>query len=218
MSFNKAQLRKLCTAPEFALAQKSLSPELGKLSPTQLVACIKRARALRDKNRDLYKRQTLNKRKPGAAGKAAGLNARTAEKAQAFDQMLKNFEAQLAKTRTAATATPAPQKKAAKKKAAKAKKPAAQTRPAAEAARKKAKAQKLKKKAGKTPAANSAKALAAGEKKAPPAKAGWGGFASKTAQAAGHRAQLQQSRSKPILSHIKSAGKRAQAKRDNRRA
>jgi hypothetical protein len=39
---------------------------------------------------------------------------------------------------------------------------------------------------------------------------------SKAAQDAGKRAQLQQSRSKPISGHIKSAGKRAQAKRDSR--
>ncbi|MFN7114890.1 MAG: hypothetical protein ACK4PK_11100 [Alphaproteobacteria bacterium] len=212
MPFNKAQLRSLCTAAEFSLAQKSLAPELGKLSAADLVKNIKRARALRDKGRDLYKRQTR------AAGKGADLNARTAEKAQAFDQVLKAFEDQLAQLKKA---SPVSSKKSAVKKTAKApakkaaaKKPSPQARVAAKAARKKSRAEKVK--AKKTPALTSKKALAASEKKSPAATVRWGGFASKAAQDAGKRAQLQQSRSKPILGHVKSAGKRAQAKRDGR--
>lgn len=208
MPFNKAQLRSLCTAAEFSLAQKSLAPDLGKLSAADLVKNIKRARALRDKNRDLYKRQTR------AAGKASGQNARSAEKAQAFDQVLKTFEDQLAQLKQASPVSS--KKNAAKKPAAKkpAKKPTTQARVAAKSARKKARAEKVK--AKKSTALTSKKALAAAEKKSPAATVRWGGFASKAAQDAGKRAQLQQSRSKPILGHIKSAGKRAQAKRDGR--
>lgn len=213
MPFNKAQLRSLCTAAEFSLAQKSLAPDLGKLSAADLVKNIKRARALRDKNRDLYKRQTR------AAGKGTGQNLRTSEKAQAFDQVLKAFEDQLAQLKQASPVSSkktAAKKTAAKKTAAKkpAKKPTAQARVAAKSARKKARAEKVK--AKKSTALTSKKALAAAEKKSPAATVRWGGFASKAAQDAGKRAQLQQSRSKPILGHIKSAGKRAQAKRDGR--
>lgn len=208
MPFNKAQLRSLCTAAEFSLAQKSLAPDLGKLSAADLVKNIKRARALRDKNRDLYKRQTR------AAGKGTGQNLRTSEKAQAFDQVLKAFEDQLAQLKQASPVSS--KKTAAKKPAAKkpAKKPTTQARVAAKSARKKARAEKVK--AKKSTALTSKKALAAAEKKSPAATVRWGGFASKAAQDAGKRAQLQQSRSKPILGHIKSAGKRAQAKRDGR--
>ncbi|MDP2207003.1 MAG: hypothetical protein Q8K65_11935 [Alphaproteobacteria bacterium] len=207
MPFNKTQLRGLCTAAEFSLAQKSLAPDLGKLSAADLVKNIKRARALRDKGRDLYKRQTR------AAGKGADLNARTAEKAQAFDQILKAFEDQLAQLKKA---SPVSSKKTATKKTAKTavKKPTPQARVAAKASRKKARAEKVK--AKKAPALTSKKALAASEKKSPAATVRWGGFASKAAQDAGKRSQLQQSRSKPILGHVKSAGKRAQAKRDGR--
>lgn len=207
MPFNKTQLRGLCTAAEFSLAQKSLAPDLGKLSAADLVKNIKRARALRDKNRDLYKR------KARTAGKASGQNARSAEKAAAFDQVLKAFEGQLAQLKSAAPVSgkKAPVQKAAKKPASKA---APQARVAAKAARKKARAKTVK--AKKTTAITSKKALAAAEKKSPSATVRWGGFASKAAQDAGKRAQLQQSRSKPIQGHLKSAGKRAQAKRDSR--
>jgi hypothetical protein len=213
MPFNKTQLRGLCTAAEFSLAQKSLAPDIGKLSPAELVKNIKRARALRDKNRDLYKRQTLAARKNGGAGKASGLNTRTAEKAQAFDQILKAFEDQLSQSRNEPTAA-VKRKEAPKKKETAKKKVAPQARVAAKASRKKARAEKVKSK--KTTPITSKKAMAAAEKKTPAATVRWGGFASKAAQDAGKHSQLQQSRSKPILGHVKSAGKRAQAKRDGR--
>jgi hypothetical protein len=168
MPFSKTQLRSLCTAAEFSLAQKSLAPDIGKLSAADLVKNIQRARALRDKSRDLYKRQSRS------AGKSAGLNARTAEKAQAFDQVLKAFEDQLAQLKKAKPVTSKKTAKNAVKKPA-VKKPAAQARVAAKAARKKSRSEKVK--AKKTPALTSKKTLAVSEKKSPAATVRWGGFA-----------------------------------------
>ena len=96
MQPDKIHLRKLCNAEEVTLLEKSMSPRLEKLSARELKQVIQRMRKLRDKNRDLFRRQTLETRRAEGGGKDPERNARTSEKAEVFDTALKAFESRLA--------------------------------------------------------------------------------------------------------------------------
>ena len=117
MAYNRRQARAICNDTEYKLFTASLADSITELTPAQLRARIKRARALRDKNTDLFRRQSLAMQestgsKRGGTGSA---NQRTEQKARLFDEVLKRFEARLGKV----TAEPAPAaSKAPKKQAA----------------------------------------------------------------------------------------------------
>jgi len=124
MSYNIAKIRKLCTASEMKIVEKSVPSEIKMLSPEELQKKIKLTRNLRDKQRDLYRRQTIASRQSptGARPKSAERNARTKEKKILFEEVLKNFQERLAlvksakKSKSPATAKKTPAKKAAAKK------------------------------------------------------------------------------------------------------
>ncbi len=104
MAYNRAQAQKLCTTTELELFVASLPDEVVKLTAAKLQGKVKRARALRDKNVDLFRRQTASIRsttgtKRGSTGVA---NVRTQQKANLFGEVLKRFEARLAKLQTQA--------------------------------------------------------------------------------------------------------------------
>lgn len=202
---------KLCTLVETRVVKKALPSEIKKLSVADLQNIIKRMRKLRDKQRDLYKRQILKARQPGntSGAKGLGLNARTKEKAVFFDNVLGIFKERLLllrrKTKTAKPKTAIGKKKS---------KPLVQDRRAPKAANKKTEVAKEKTILAINP--SSKHNPSATRKNAPPKGVAAGGYISQGAQASAQRSQLQQSRSRPIQGHISSAGKRAQAKRDSR--
>jgi hypothetical protein len=84
MAFNRNHARPLCTDAEYKLFTASLADEIGTLTPVQLRGKIQRARKLRDKYRDLEKRQRLaNRARTGTKkGNRPETNARTADKAK----------------------------------------------------------------------------------------------------------------------------------------
>jgi histone H1/5 len=95
MAYNRAQALKICSATEMEIFLSSLSDAVGKLTPVQLRSRIARARTLRDKNTDLFRRQVAATRaatgtKRGASGTA---NSRTEQKAQLFAEALARLEA-----------------------------------------------------------------------------------------------------------------------------
>jgi len=95
MAYNRAQALKICTATEMEIFLSSLSDAVGKLTPVQLRSRIARARTLRDKHTDLFRRQVAATRaatgtKRGASGTA---NSRTEQKAQLFAEALARLEA-----------------------------------------------------------------------------------------------------------------------------
>ncbi|PEH90761.1 hypothetical protein [Comamonas terrigena] len=59
MSYTKRQVQNLLTKPELELFQASRIGAIKAFNARQLVGKISRARALRDKYRDLYQRQTV---------------------------------------------------------------------------------------------------------------------------------------------------------------
>jgi hypothetical protein len=148
MAYNRAQALKICSATEMEIFLSSLSDAVGKLTPVQLRSRIARARTLRDKNTDLFRRQVAATRaatgtKRGASGAE---NSRTEQKAQLFAEALARLEARqtaidakpvkavaskagskatkATKTKAAPAVPAKPKKSAAKRVAAKAAKPA----------------------------------------------------------------------------------------------
>ena len=135
MSYTLRQVKPLLTQPELELFQASRAGAIGEFTPKRLTSKIQRARALRDKYRDVYKRQTVQTRKgaPEARKAMGGENTRTQSKSEILDDVLKRFEAQHAKlqSKLEAAAAPARAPKSAKATSAATKAPAkSATKPA----------------------------------------------------------------------------------------
>ncbi|MEO7938615.1 MAG: hypothetical protein ABIR55_08330 [Burkholderiaceae bacterium] len=93
MATSITQARPLLTAAELELFSHSRAEPIKLLSAKQLAGKEKRARALRDKYRDLYRRQTLAVRgKAARAGAMGDANARTQRKAEIMEEVLERFE------------------------------------------------------------------------------------------------------------------------------
>lgn len=93
MPYDRPRIRKLTTSSEFELVVASSAPAIRKLSPRALRSSISRARRLRDKQRDLQRRQRLARRERG--GTKHGGAERTAQKAEIFDSTLERFTRRL---------------------------------------------------------------------------------------------------------------------------
>ncbi|MBP7454013.1 MAG: hypothetical protein KA914_14610 [Ottowia sp.] len=122
MSYSLRQALPLLTKPELSLFESSRPPAIKELSAKQLATKITRTRALRDKYRDLYRRQSVQtQERSGAQRKPlGGENERTSAKAEILAEVLGRLEAQHAKLTAAAdkaarraSATPAKAAKAA---------------------------------------------------------------------------------------------------------
>lgn len=89
-----AKARALCTRPELDLVLASRPAAMDRTGETRLRARVRRARDLRDKYRDLARRQRLEARgKRGAAGtRPAAGNERTVLKARLFGEVLDRLE------------------------------------------------------------------------------------------------------------------------------
>lgn len=188
MAYNLQTARSLCTAPELELVRASFATGADVPPRARLKLQILRARALRDKYRDLWRRQRLaNRDRTGSKlGARTGSNARTKEKAQLFAETLARFERQWA----SAAGTPA----------AKAKGKAKAAPPLNRAARRHGLA-----------AAQAPKAKR-GKRAAPPRT----GFVSEKALQAARRQRLQNTRAKTLQAHVRARGQRNQARRDSR--
>lgn len=106
MSYTLRQVQPLLTKPELELFQASRAAAVKDIAPHRLTGKIQRARALRDKYRDVYRRQTVQTRAsdPKARKALGGENTRTQTKSDIMDEVLKRFEAQHEKLKTSETA------------------------------------------------------------------------------------------------------------------
>ncbi len=88
------QAKPLLTAAELELFDHSRAEPIKALSAKQLTGKEKRTRTLRDKYRDLYRRQSVAVRgKTTGVGSTGDANARTQRKAEIMQEMLDRFEA-----------------------------------------------------------------------------------------------------------------------------
>jgi len=99
MAYNRNHARALCSESEFKLFTASLADEITAHTPAQLRSKIERTRKLRDKYRDLFKRQRLsNRERTGSKkGDRPDSNARTEDKVKLFSEALGRFEARAVK-------------------------------------------------------------------------------------------------------------------------
>lgn len=97
MTYDRRQARQLSTRSEFELISASYPDSISKLTKRALGSSITRTRRLRDKQRDLLRRQRLASRaRTGSKqGSQADSNARTARKAELFDEALSRFTRRL---------------------------------------------------------------------------------------------------------------------------
>jgi hypothetical protein len=93
MAYDRRTIRQLTTASEFELVEASSAAAVRKLSAQALRANISRTRRLRDKQRDLHRRQRLARRE--RTGTKHGGAERTAQKAQILDRTLVRFTKRL---------------------------------------------------------------------------------------------------------------------------
>lgn len=102
MSYTTRQVQNLLTKPELELFQASRIGAIKTFNARQLVTRISRTRALRDKYRDLYQRQTVRTTTaPAAQRKVTGsANTRTDVKADVMQDVLARFEAQFEKVQS----------------------------------------------------------------------------------------------------------------------
>lgn len=193
MPYNRNAAQKLLTAAELALFDAGNAHVLATHDRRTLVTKVERTRKLRDKYRDLYRRQRLATRdrtraKPGLSGVA---NERTKQKEMLFADLLARFQAKLEKVVAA-------EKRATEREA----------RKQATAARKAARA------GGKGPARvpRSPKApspLRSGAKRK-------GRKVAAIARSSAPQAKARSVRSIAIRARVRSAGRRAQVRRDRR--
>lgn len=115
MAYTLTQARTLLSANELALFDASRAQPIKAPTPARLRGKVTRARALRDKYRDLYRRQTVSTRAAPAGRRSAigGDNERTQRKAELFAEVLARFEERLQRleadgAKAQAKAKPAP--------------------------------------------------------------------------------------------------------------
>lgn len=173
MAYTRTQARNLLTATELTLFDAGRTADVKALTATQLKSKVERTRKLRDKYRDLFKRQRLAARdRTGSKGGRSGVaNARSKEKGVLFNELLGRFQARLAVVEAAAkkAAKPAAKKAKVAKKASKTTKAKVATKATKKGAKKDAK--KGAKKAGKSIGAKKAASKKPATKKAPAKKA-----------------------------------------------
>jgi len=99
MPYNRATAKSLLTSAELVLFDAGRRDAIAKFDQRTLNAKISRTRKLRDKYRDLYRRQRLATRERTGAKRGPGgaTNLRTKDKEGLFGELLARFEAQLAK-------------------------------------------------------------------------------------------------------------------------
>jgi hypothetical protein len=194
MAFNRNHARPLCTDAEYVLFTASLADGIAGLTPAQLRDRIQRTRRLRDKYRDLFKRQRLTTRaRTGSKkGERPDSNIRTGAKARLFDEALGRFQAREAKLAAAAELE-------ARRKAARA------VRIAQVAARREAGAKRAD-------TLGKGKATTAGR-----GQTGSAGYVSESARASARSKLARDNRAGARKGQLTAAGRRSQARRDSRR-
>lgn len=99
MAYTITQARPLLTAAELELFDQSRAGPIKELTLTRLRGKVTRTRTLRDKYRDLFRRQTVSVRKsPATPGRSpvGSDNERTQRKADILQEVLGRFEERVA--------------------------------------------------------------------------------------------------------------------------
>jgi hypothetical protein len=104
MALNLKKARELCNKSEWELVKASKRDEIGQLTEAQLKRHVARARTMRDKWRDQAVTQRRKTQQEQQA-RTTSANARSAEKAEIFDDVLARFEKQLQRVAASSSST-----------------------------------------------------------------------------------------------------------------
>lgn len=116
MAYTLTQARKLLTAGELSVFESSRAQPIRGLTPARLRSKLERSRKLRDKYRDLYRRQSVATRAAPARKRSpvGADNQRTRQKAELFAEVLTRYETELKRVDAAASSAAKKAAKAAK--------------------------------------------------------------------------------------------------------
>jgi hypothetical protein len=106
MAISRTSAERLCSGPELELVEASYPASVKQLTPGRLRQKVQRARRLRDKYRDLSRRQRLETRgkRDARASRPSQGHANTDRKAELFQEVLDRFETQLGRAEPGAAA------------------------------------------------------------------------------------------------------------------
>lgn len=169
MAYSITQARTVLTAAELELFDQSRAEPIKALTLTRLRGKVTRARTLRDKYRDLYRRQTVAVRGASSAKGRSPVgadNERTQRKADILQEVLGRFEARVTQlesreARESQSSSAAAPKRSAPKAAAKKSVPQAPVKPAAKKSATPTARKSVSKTATKAPSSTTAVASAA---------------------------------------------------------
>lgn len=97
MAYTRTEAKKLLTAAELEIFDAGRSTTIGKLTKPELRRNLERSRKLRDKYRDLFRRQRLALRSEvgSKAGTKGSANERTRQKEEIFAEAVARMEARI---------------------------------------------------------------------------------------------------------------------------
>lgn len=105
MAYTLTQARPVLTAAELALFEQSRAEPIKHLTPAKLASAVKRTRTLRDKYRDLYRRQTVGVRTNTPSAVTGVDNERTQRKADILQEVLERYEARVERVQESGTSS-----------------------------------------------------------------------------------------------------------------
>lgn len=194
MAYNRSHAKTLCSDAELALFDASRREAIAGHTAAQLRGLIGRARKLRDKYTDTYRRQRLGSRERTGSkqGRSGDANLRTRQKAKLFGEVLARLEARQRQMAQAA-----------------ARRATLASGPAVRGARAQIEqaAARVEATRGRIPA------LRPEPPRRPRTKAG---FVDAQAAAVARQRHFQEAGNRAILGHVSAQGRRNQGKRDRR--
>jgi len=97
MKYDRNTAKELCTASELEVYDQSVGNKLKQQSASELNNNIKRAREMRNKYKDLFRRQSLDMLDStgNKAGTSMSANSRTEQKIELMEEVLERFDKQL---------------------------------------------------------------------------------------------------------------------------
>lgn len=101
MAYNRSHARLICSKDELELFNASIGPSLRTASDADLKSLLDRVRKVRDKNKDLYRRQSIEiARQVGTKkGRTGRANDRTRQKEKLFGEVIDRLEQEIARRR-----------------------------------------------------------------------------------------------------------------------
>jgi hypothetical protein len=99
MAYNRSHARQICSNDELALFNATIGPGLRQTDDKELKNLLDRARKFRDKNKDLFRRQSIDMARQAGSkrGRTGRANDRTQQKEKLFAEVIARIEGEQAR-------------------------------------------------------------------------------------------------------------------------